>query len=190
MNPSLLVIFAPRAVKKQIYLVLFVLVVVVSLPTMAVFALGTSTLSFLLDSSPSSLSSATAIATQTVGLYQGAIVQGDTYAWGNCTYWVYYLRQQAGDPIPTTWGNAATWSFYAIIDGYTVDHTPEVGAIMQISSVDKGLGHVAYVTNVDSTTGDWTISEMNVEGLDIVDLKTYPPSAAASFSFIHDKTKT
>jgi surface antigen len=58
---------------------------------------------------------------------------------------------------------------------------------MQISTVDNGLGHVAYVTNVDPTTGDWTISEMNVQGLDIVDLKTYPLSAAAGFSFIHDK---
>jgi len=59
---------------------------------------------------------------------------------------------------------------------------------MQISTVDNGLGHVAYVTAVDPITGAWTISEMNVEGLDIVDLKTYPASAATGFSFIHGKT--
>ena len=58
---------------------------------------------------------------------------------------------------------------------------------MQISTVDNGLGHVAYVTDVDPASGAWTISEMNVQGLDIIDLKTYPASAAADFNFIHDK---
>ena len=32
------------------------------------------------------------------------------------------------------------------------------------------LGHVAYVSAVDPVTGDWTISEMNVHGLDVVEL--------------------
>jgi surface antigen len=156
---------------------------------MAVFALGTSALSFL-SSSPSDTTGNNPIATKTVGLYEGPPVAGDYYAWGNCTYWAFYLRQQAGEPIPTSWGNASTWAFFAGLQGYIVDHTPSAGAIMQISDVDNGLGHVAYVTAVDPTTGAWTISEMNVQGLDIVDIKTEPASAAVDYSFIHDKSTT
>jgi surface antigen len=172
--------------KKQIYFVLATLVVIVSMPVMAVFALGSKTLSFL--SSPDS-TSAVAIAPQSQGLYEGPPVPGDYYAWGNCTYWVFALRLQAHDPIPTSWGNAATWAIRAMLDGYKVDRTPTPGSIMQISNVDGGLGHVAYVTAVD-TSGNWTISEMNVKGLDIVDTRTLPASYAANYSFIHDKVTT
>lgn len=186
MNPALLLAISGNVNKKYIGIVVATLAVIVMLPFMAVFALGGSTLSFLVSTLAGSDSTA-AISTTTQGLYEGSTIASDTYAWGNCTWWVYALRLQAGDPIPTSWGNAATWAFYAQVDGYSVDHTPTVGSIMQISDVDNGLGHVAYVTNVDPATGDWTISEMNVKGLDIVDLSTYPPSAAAGFSFIHDK---
>jgi surface antigen len=158
----------------------------VSLPLLALFSLGTSALSFLLNSS-SSTDSTSSISTTTQGLYEGPAIAGDTYDWGNCTWWVYAMRLKAGDPIPNTWHNAATWAFYAAAVGYQVNHIPAVGSIMQISTVDNGLGHVAYVSAVDATTGDWTISEMNVKGLDIVDLKTYPPAAAIGFDFIHDK---
>lgn len=188
MNPALLLTISGFG-RKQIYAVFVTVVVIVALPIMAVFSLGTGTLSFLLNSLSGS-DSTSAISTTTVGLYEGANIASDTYAWGNCTWWVYALRLKAGDPIPTTWRNAATWAFYAGIDGYAVDNTPTPDSIMQISTVDNGLGHVAYVTNVDPSTGDWTISEMNVQGLDVVDLKTYPASAAAGFSFIHDKAVT
>ena len=180
-NAYLLLRFTQSA-RTEIKIALLTLLIILCLPVMAVFALGASTLSFLSGGG----SSTTAISTQTVGLYEGSLVPGDTYAWGNCTYWVFLLRQQANDPIPTTWGNAATWAPRAQADGYLVDHSPTPGSIMQISTVDNGLGHVAYVTAVDPA-GNWTISEMNVQGLDIIDLKTYPASAAAGFNFIHDK---
>ncbi len=185
MNPVLL--FAITTLnKKQILLIAAAMLVIVSMPMIAVFSLGQSTLSFLADTLSGS-DSTSSISTTTVGLYEGPLVAGDTYAWGNCTYWVYALRLKAGDPIPTTWGNAATWAFYAKLGGYSVNQTPSVGAIMQISTVDNGLGHVAYVTAVDPTTGSWTVSEMNVKGLDIIDVTTYPASAASDFNFIHDK---
>jgi surface antigen len=177
MKPILLLTFSNSSIKKQVYFVLAMLLIIVSLPAMAVFALGTSTLSILSLSFSSSPS--------VTGLYQGALVPGDSYAWGNCTYWVYKLRQDAGDPIPTNWGNANTWALNALLQGYQEDHTPTVNAIMQTSGGD--LGHVAYVTAVDPTTGAWTISEMNVEGLDIVDTKTNPASDAKNYTFIHDK---
>jgi surface antigen len=112
---------------------------------------------------------------------------GDTYAWGNCTWWVSIRRSQINDPIPNTWGNAATWASRASADGYIVNHSPTVGSIMQISNVDHGLGHVAFVESIDPD-GTWHISEMNVEGLDIVDYKSEPSFAEDSFNFIHSKT--
>lgn len=173
--------------KRQIIAIGIAIILVLSMPVVAVFALGQGALSFLVNSSANS-DSTSAISNTTVGLYEGPEVVGDTYAWGNCTYWVYALRLKVNDPIPTTWGNAATWAAQALLDGYVVNQTPSQGAIMQTSTVDNGLGHVAYVTNVDTTTGDWTISEMNVKGLDIVDTQTYPPSAAQNFNFIYDKS--
>jgi surface antigen len=110
---------------------------------------------------------------------------GDYYAWGNCTWWVSMRRSQIGEPIPNSWGNAATWAVRAANDGYTVDHTPSFGAIMQISNVDHGLGHVAFVESVNSD-GIWNISEMNVLGLDVVDDKSMSASSANSYNFIHN----
>lgn len=113
-------------------------------------------------------------------------VAADLYAPGNCTWWVFLRRMQINDPIPDSWGNAATWAIRAEHDGYIVNHNPSPGAIMQIPNVDYGLGHVAFVESVDPN-GTWHISEMNVLGLNIVDHRTRPASAAADFNFIHDK---
>ena len=109
----------------------------------------------------------------------------DLYAWGNCTWWVFIKRYEIGDPIPNSWGNATNWAYAASLDGYVVDHHPTPGSIMQISGVDYGLGHVAFVESVDPD-GTWHISEMNVLGLDVVDNKAEPASAAANYRFIHD----
>lgn len=111
---------------------------------------------------------------------------GDLYAWGNCTWWVSMRRSQINDPIPNSWGNAATWATRASADGYLVDDTPTPGSIMQISDADGGLGHVAFVESVEPD-GTWNISEMNVLGLDIVDYKSESPSAAVNYNFIHDR---
>jgi len=184
MNPVLL-FTASTLSKKWIGLIAATMAVIVLMPIIAVFSLGHGFLSFL-DSFGES-EDFSAVSVTAVGLYEGPLVPGDTYEWGNCTYWVYALRLQAGDPIPTTWGNAATWAPRAAKDGYLVDHMPSVGSIMQTPDSAKGLGHVAYVTVVDPLTGDWTISEMNVKGLDVVDTATYPAKTAAHYNFIHDK---
>lgn len=185
MNPALVLVGVSFG-KKYIPLILAILTVIVALPFMAVFSLGTGALTYLLNTDSSD--SISAISTTTQGMYEGPAIAGDTYAWGNCTYWAYALRLKAGDPIPTTWGNADTWAIRAILDGYHVDHTPVAGAVMQTTA--GALGHVAYVTTVDSATGAWTISEMNAKGLDVVDITTYTAKAAQNYSFIHDKVPT
>lgn len=180
MNPALLTfsLLTGGNMKKQITLVLATMAVVVSLPFMAVMSMGSGVLSFL-----SSTTSAEAAETQ--GFYMGGPVEGDTYAWGNCTYWAFAMRLWAGYPIPTTWGNANTWDDRAIDDGYEVNHTPAVGAVFQSDAGE--LGHVAYVIAVDEVTGKWTISEMNNLGLNMVNTRTFAKDSAIFYNFIHDK---
>lgn len=121
--------------------------------------------------------------------YTGNSPEDNTYAWGNCTYWVFIKRKEAGDPIPNTWGNAADWELNARLQGYKVDQTPTVGSIMQTANSAHGLGHVAYVTAVDSVTGSWTISEMNAKGLNVVSERTLTVFDARLYNFIHDKER-
>lgn len=164
--------------KKQAAIVLATLTIIVTLPFAAVFAMGGSVVSFL--SGVPSL-----VAAESQGFYTGGPVEGNTYAWGNCTYWTYSMRLWAGYPIPTSWGNANTWDNRAIRDGYEVNHIPAVGAIFQ---TDNGkLGHVAYVIDVNDQTGQWTISEMNYTGLNIVGRRTFNKESATSYNFIHGK---
>jgi surface antigen len=132
-----------------------------------------------------SITNASALSQAGITLYNGPAYPGDEYAFGNCTYWVALRRAQIGEPIPNTWGNAATWAINAILDGYKVDHQPSYGAIMQTPNAAGGLGHVAFVEAIEAN-GEWQISEMNVVGFDEVDNKTLPLSAAISYSFIHE----
>ena len=164
--------------KKQVVLVLAIITIIVALPFAAVFAMGEGVVTFL--SGVPSLAAA-----ESQGFYTGGPVAGDSYEWGNCTYWAFAMRLQAGYPVPTSWGNANTWDDRALRDGYIVDHTPEVGAIFQ---TDNGpWGHVAYVASVNNQSGAWTISEMNFIGLNILSQRTFSANAASSYTFIHGK---
>lgn len=179
MNPALMFFGAMGYnPKKLIAGVLATLVVLVSLPVMAVFSMGSDVLSFL-----SGTPSAEAAATQ--GFYMGGVIAGDTYDWGNCTYWAYAMRLWAGHPVGQYWGNANTWDDNARVEDYVVDHTPTAGAVFQ---TDEGKwGHVAYVTKVDSVTGEWTISEMNAPHFNVVSSRTFAASSDVYYTFIHDK---
>jgi len=157
--------------------VLGVLIAVVAMPMAAVLSI--TNVSALVGGGPDG---GTGIAT----LYTDTAYPGDLYDYGNCTYWAAMRRAQVGEPIPNTWGNAATWAVRALLNGYRVDHTPSQYAIMQIPNVDNGLGHVAFVESVDPD-GTWHISEMNVVGFDEVDNKAMPASAAIGYNFIHEQ---
>jgi len=178
-NPAIVLFgFAGYNPKRTIALVLATLVAILSLPFMAVMSMGTDVLSFL-SGTPD------AKAAETQGFYMGGPVPGDTYEWGNCTYWAFAMRLWAGTPIPTTWGNANTWDDRSRADGYEVNHTPAVNAVFQ---TDEGeWGHVAYVIKVDGKTGDWTISEMNAPHLNVVSQRTFSKDSAQYYTFIHGK---
>ena len=164
--------------KKYLAVTLATLAFVIGLPVMAVFAMGNDVVSFL-SGAPS------AVSAEEKGFYMGGPVDGDTYAWGNCTYWAFANRLWIGKAIPSSWGNANTWDNNAIADGYRVDHIPQVGAIMQTD--DGDMGHVAYVASVDILTGQWKISEMNAPHLNVISARTFDKSAAVYYNFIHDR---
>lgn len=179
MNPSVVgfgvVTYSGR---KLLAVVLATLAVLLSLPFMAVMSMGTSALSFL-SSVPN------AKAAESKGFYMGNMVPDNTYVWGNCTYWAYAMRVWAGNPIGKWWGNANTWDDSARKENYVVNHTPAVGAVFQTDEGD--WGHVAYVIKVDPMTGEWTISEMNAQGLNVVSQRTFSKGSAGYYTFIHDK---
>lgn len=176
---DLLLFMSFRFSKRHVVGVLAVVTIIVALPLLSLVTLGSDTLQFLSSSTGPAISK---------GLYEGPAVTGDTYVWGNCTYWAFAMRLWAGQPIPTTWGNANTWAIRAKADGYLVDHTPSVGAVMETTAGQ--YGHVAYVVKVDPLTGAWTISEMNAPHLDVVDQRTLPASQDLLYNFIHGKTGT
>lgn len=89
------------------------------------------------------------------------------YAWGNCTAYVASRL-----PVPSDWGNAYTWGTRAAAQGYEVSAVPRVGSIAWSVS-DSYLGHVALVESV--VGGVVTVSEMNFNGLGVVDTRIANP---------------
>ncbi len=84
---------------------------------------------------------------------------GNTYAAGNCTW---YVKQKRPD-IGNLWGNANSWYNSAASQGWNVGTKAKIGAIATTGA--GWAGHVAYVEKV-SRDGQWvTISEMNYGGL-------------------------
>ena len=65
--------------------------------------------------------------------------------------------------------------------GFTVNNTPEPGAIMQNGG---GYGHVAFVESVDGA-GNVTVREMNYAGFNVISSRTISAGQAANYSFIH-----
>lgn len=109
---------------------------------------------------------------------------GNPYAAGNCTWYAYERRKELGRPVGN-WGNANTWAYSARIDGYTVNNTPAVGAVL----ADGGgyYGHVGIVESI-KPNGDIVISEMNnyaYGGFNIVNSRTISKGQASAYQYIH-----
>lgn len=179
MMPPVIILKSVSNLKKELIITTAVILFVVCMPIVALISVTNVSALKVFNSAVTNVN-------DEVYLYTGSASSGDLYDFGNCTYWVSMRRADVGEAIPNSWGNAATWALRAQISGYKVDHTPSQYSIMQISNVDGGLGHVAFVEKVEPN-GDWYISEMNVVGFDEVDDKTMLPSEASNFNFIHQK---
>ena len=82
----------------------------------------------------------------------------DSYPVGECTWGVKTVAPWVGD----YWGNGGQWAESAAKDGFRTGKTAEVGSV--VSWNDGGYGHVAYVTDVDQTTGYVKVLESNYNG--------------------------
>ena len=126
----------------------------------------TSNSSSSLNSSSSSSSHSST--TQSTSKKTTSSTSGNLYTAGQCTWYVY---DRVGGKISTTWGNANNWASAAQSDGYTVNHTPEKGAILQTS---------------EGSYGSVTVSEMNYSGGPFVtDTRTISANQAKSYNYIH-----
>ncbi len=94
---------------------------------------------------------------------------GNSYAYGNCTFYVANRRT-----IPGNWGNARTWLRNAQRAGYATGNIPQVGAIAW-----TGAGYLGHVAMVEEVSGSQVkIAEMNgIAGFNRVGYRWVPTSA-------------
>lgn len=78
------------------------------------------------------------------------------YDYGYCTW---YVANRIA--VPSNWGNASTWAYYAALSGWTVSSHPVVGAIAQTPYAAGGEGHVAIVEAVSPDGSQIKFSDMN-----------------------------
>lgn len=110
---------------------------------------------------------------------------GNNYAYGYCTAYVYDRRFELGKTIGPSWGNASTWAANARAAGYVVNNTPIVGSVIQNGG---GAGHVAIVEDI-LPNGDLRLSEMNAlfggGGWNIVSGRILPAAYVSQYLYIY-----
>jgi flagellum-specific peptidoglycan hydrolase FlgJ len=115
---------------------------------------------------------------------------GNSYAWGNCTQYVYNRITQLGKHIDLTMGNGQDWAETGRVRGYEVTRTPEAGTAVSfpagVLGADPTYGHVAFVEKVNKD-GSILISEMNVKGLNVVSTRTIAAENTSLLSYVQPK---
>lgn len=113
---------------------------------------------------------------------------GNSYPYGQCTWYAYERRKELGLPVGSFFGNGGMWGASALALGYLVDNRPQVGDIVSFQPgqewADPTYGHVAIVEKVNDD-GSIEISEMNVKGVGVISTRTIGASAVPSLQFIH-----
>lgn len=100
--------------------------------------------------------------------YVGGSSAGNTYGWGQCTW---YVKNRRSD-LPNNLGNGGSWVGNAAARGYATGGAPRAGAVAEIP------GHVMYVESVNGN-GTINVSEMNFNGgVGVVNHRTIPASSA------------
>ena len=83
------------------------------------------------------------------------------YDYGYCTW---YVATQI--PVPSNWGNASSWAYYATLSGWNVSTTPTIGSIAQTAYAAGGQGHVGIVEAIKGSQVE--IRDMNYLYWDVV----------------------
>lgn len=115
---------------------------------------------------------------------------GNSYAWGNCTQYVYNRITQLGKHIDLTMGNGQDWAETGRARGYEVTRKPKAGTAVSfpagVLGADSTYGHVAFVEKVNKD-GSILISEMNVKGLNVVSTRTIAAENTSMLSYVQPK---
>ncbi|WP_404997455.1 glucosaminidase domain-containing protein [Enterococcus faecalis] len=116
--------------------------------------------------------------------------KGNSYAWGNCTQYVYNRITQLGKHVDLTMGNGQDWDETGRVRGYNVTNTPKAGMAASfpagVLGSDPTYGHVAFVEKVFKD-GSILISEMNVKGLNVVSTRTISAKDISLLSYVQPK---
>ncbi|WP_273710642.1 phage tail tip lysozyme [Leuconostoc mesenteroides] len=90
----------------------------------------------------------------------------NTYAFGQCTWYVYNRMQELGNSVDNGLGNGADWSKNSKAKGYKTDTQPHVGWAVSFSQgadgADATYGHVAVVEAISDDKKHFLVSECNV----------------------------
>ena len=90
----------------------------------------------------------------------------NTYAFGQCTWYVYNRMQELGTPVDNGLGNGADWGKNAKAKDYKTDSQPHVGWAVSFSQgadrADATYGHVAVVEAISDDKKHFLVSECNV----------------------------
>ncbi|WP_273707895.1 phage tail tip lysozyme [Leuconostoc mesenteroides] len=90
----------------------------------------------------------------------------NTYAFGQCTWYVYNRMQELGTPVENGLGNGAEWGKNAKAKGYQTDSQPHVAWAVSFSQgadgADATYGHVAVVEAISDDKKHFLVSECNV----------------------------
>ncbi len=152
---------------------------------------ATSTSTIANNTSSSSNNSSSVITNNTAsgsGSHADFSGSGNTYPWGQCTWYVKSVAPWAGNG----WGNGAQWGASAAAAGFTVNHTPAAGSIIVFAAgqsvggqwtADGQYGHVAYVQSVSGDSV--TISQGGMGFSSPTGPNTQTISGASSYTYIH-----
>jgi surface antigen len=91
--------------------------------------------------------------------WAGPTYGSNGYDYGYCTW---YVASRLG--VPSNWGNASSWSYYAGVSGWNVSSSPVVGSIAQTPNAAGGQGHVAIVEAISPDGTQIKYSDMNNYG--------------------------
>ena len=123
--------------------------------------------------------------------YNGVEYPGaDSYAFGNCTQYVYNRIIQLGGQIGTHMGNGGEWGINAQAQGYFTTTVPTEGYAVSfppgVAGSSPEYGHVAFVEKV-YPDNSILVSEMNVKGNNIVSERHISAGVAALATYIQPK---
>lgn len=118
--------------------------------------------------------------------YSGKKFEPNTYAYNQCTWYVYNRRKELGLPVTLLFGNGGDWPEKAKQQGYKTGKEPKVGAMVSwpYNSEDFGsteYGHIAFVEEVKKN-GEIRVSEYHIKPFEYGE-RTFKPKKDLTFIY-------